>query len=70
MAEAVAAWGTSVTDTVGVGPIVAAMVVGYTGDVRRFATRHRYAAYTGTAPTSGAASSTAVAPRLLRPQDR
>ena len=26
------------------------MVIGYTGEVRRFATRHRYAAYTGTAP--------------------
>ena len=38
------------TDIVGVGPVVAAMVIGYTGDVRRFATRHRYAAYTGTAP--------------------
>ena len=49
--EAVAASGTSVTDIVGVGPIVvAAMVIGYTGEVRRFATRHRYAAYTGTAP--------------------
>ncbi|MBW3612089.1 MAG: IS110 family transposase [Actinobacteria bacterium] len=50
IAEAVAASGTSVTDIVGVGPIVAAMVIGYTGDVRRFGTRHRYAAYTGTAP--------------------
>lgn len=48
--DAVAATGTSVTDIVGVGPIVAAMVIGYTGDVHRFATRHRYAAYTGTAP--------------------
>ena len=48
--EAVAASGTSLTDIKGVGPIVAAMVIGYTGDVRRFATRHRYAAYTGTAP--------------------
>jgi len=48
--EAVAASGTSVTDIVGVGPIVAAMVIGYTGDVRRFQSRHRYASYTGTAP--------------------
>ena len=48
--DAVAASGTSVTDIVGVGPIVAAMVIGYTGDVRRFPTRHRYASYTGTAP--------------------
>jgi transposase len=47
---AVAASSTTVTDITGVGPIVAAMVIGYTGDVHRFATRHRYAAYTGTAP--------------------
>lgn len=50
MVEAVRASGSSVTGIVGVGPIVAAMVIGYTGDVHRFATRHRYAAYTGTAP--------------------
>ncbi len=50
IAQAVSASGTSVTDIVGVGPIVATMVIGYTGDVGRFATRHRYAAYTGTAP--------------------
>lgn len=48
--EAVTASASSVTGIVGVGPIVAAMVIGYTGDVHRFATRHRYAAYTGTAP--------------------
>lgn len=48
--DAVAAANTSVTDIVGVGPIVAAMVIGYTGDVSRFADRHQYASYTGTAP--------------------
>jgi transposase len=50
IAEAVAAAGTSLTELFGVGPIVAAMLIGYTGDVRRFRTRHHYAAYTGTAP--------------------
>ncbi len=48
--DAVAASGTTVTDIFGVGPVLAAMIVGYTGDVRRFETRDRYAAYNGTAP--------------------
>ena len=39
-----------VTDLFGVGPIIAAMLIGYTGDIRRFANRDRYAAYNGTAP--------------------
>ena len=26
------------------------MVIGYSGDIRRFGTSHRYASYTGTAP--------------------
>lgn len=47
---AVEASGTEVTDIMGVGPVVAAMVIGYTGDVDRFATRNHYASYTGTAP--------------------
>ncbi len=38
------------TDVYGVGPIVAAIVIGYTGDVRRFPTAGHYAAYNGTAP--------------------
>ena len=32
------------------GPINAAILIGYTGDPRRFATQHHYAAYNGTAP--------------------
>jgi transposase len=47
---AVEASGTSLTDLYGVGPVVAALLVGYTGDVTRFPTRHHYAAYNGTAP--------------------
>ena len=46
----VAASGTTLTDIFGVGPVIAAMLIGYTGDPRRFATEHRYAAYNGTAP--------------------
>ena len=50
IAAAVAASGTTLTDIFGVGPIVAAMLIGYSGDPTRFATASRYAAYTGTAP--------------------
>ncbi len=47
---AVAASGTTVTEIFGVGPIVAAMLIGYSGDPLRFTTASRYGAYTGTAP--------------------
>jgi transposase len=47
---AVRASGTSVTDLFGVGPIIAAALIGYTGDVERFRNRDRFAAYNGTAP--------------------
>ena len=48
--RAVAAADTSVTDIYGVGPVVAAFLVGYTPPIDRFATADRYAAYNGTAP--------------------
>jgi transposase len=48
--QAVAASGTTVTDLYGVGPIVAAFLIGYTGDPTRFATPDHYPAYNGTAP--------------------
>jgi transposase len=50
IAEAVAASGTTLTELFGVGPVIAAMVIGYTGDVARFRSRDHFAAYTGTAP--------------------
>jgi transposase len=50
IAEAIAASGTSLTELFGVGPVVAAMVIGYTGDVARFRNRDHFAAYTGAAP--------------------
>jgi transposase len=46
----VAASGTTTTEIFGVGPVVAATVLGDTGDVTRFATADRFASYTGTAP--------------------
>jgi transposase len=48
--QAVAASETTVTDIYGVGTIVAAFLIGYTGDPARFTTSDRYAAYNGTAP--------------------
>ena len=50
LCDAVHASGTSLIDIYGVGPIIAAMLIGNTGDITRFANRDRYAAYTGTAP--------------------
>jgi transposase len=50
IAAAVAASKTATTEIFGVGPIVAAIVIGYVGDVTRFETRDRFAAYNGTAP--------------------
>jgi len=48
--KAVNAADTTLTDIYGVGPLVAAFVIGYTGDPSRFASADHYAAYNGTAP--------------------
>jgi transposase len=50
LAAAVQATGTSLTEIFGVGPVIAATVIGETGDVSRFASRDAFAAYNGTAP--------------------
>ncbi len=47
---AVAASGTSLTEIYGCGPICAAMILGHTGNIERFATRSHYASYNATAP--------------------
>ena len=47
---AVRASGTSLTELFGIGPIIACMLVGYTGDVGRFRNADQFAAYNGTAP--------------------
>jgi len=47
---AVAASGTSLTDVYGIGPIIAATLIGYTADIARFGDRDHYAAYNRTAP--------------------
>ncbi len=50
IATAVSASGTSLTDIVGIGPICAAIIIGYGGDVTRFPTKGHFATYNGTAP--------------------
>ena len=48
--DAVAATDTTLLEIYGVGPIIAATLIGYSGDVRRFPTAGHFAAYNGTAP--------------------
>jgi transposase len=47
---AVVASGTTLTDIVGIGPVCAAIIIGFTGDVTRFPTKGHFAAYNATAP--------------------
>ena len=47
---AVAASGTTMTELYGVGPVVAALLIGHSGDMSRFANRDHYASYNATAP--------------------
>ena len=47
---AVAASGTSLVDIRGVGVVVAAMIIGHTGDIARFASAAHFASYNATAP--------------------
>jgi transposase len=49
-AEAVAASGTTLTEMVGVSDVLAAKIIGHTGDIRRFPSVDHYGSYTGTAP--------------------
>jgi transposase len=50
LAAAVRASGTTVTEVFGVGPVVAAAVIGDVRDISRFPSRDCFAAYNGTAP--------------------
>ena len=47
---AVAASETTLTELFGIGPIIASYLIGFTGDIGRFAGRDAYAAYNGTTP--------------------
>jgi transposase len=42
--------GTTLTEMLGIGPVLAAKIIGHTAAVTRFPTRHHYASYSGTAP--------------------
>lgn len=48
--QAVSASGTTLTNIVGIGPINAATILGYSDDIGRFATKAQFASYNGTAP--------------------
>jgi hypothetical protein len=50
LATAVRASGTTLTGVFGIGPAIAATVIGDVRDVSRFRSRDRFAAYNGTAP--------------------
>ena len=50
LATAVRASGTTLTEVFGIGPVIAATVIGDVRDVARFGGRDRFAAYNGTAP--------------------
>ena len=66
---AVAQSKTSLVELFGVGPVLAAKLLGEVGDVRRFPTKHHFAVHTGTAPLE-ASSGPVVRHRLSRAGDR
>jgi transposase len=66
---AVAQSKTTLVELFGVGPVLAAKLLGEVGDVRRFPTKHHFATHTGTAPLE-ASSGQAVRHRLSRAGDR
>jgi transposase len=66
IADAVNASGTTLLEVYGVGPIVAALILGYTGDPGRFPTKDKFATYNGTAPVE--ASSGPMARHRLNPR--
>ena len=57
---AVNASSTTLTEIFGVGPIIAALTIGYTGDITRFPTAGHFAAYNGTAPIEFSSSGRTV----------
>jgi transposase len=63
---AVTASRTSLTTLHGIGPVLAAKLLGEVGDVRRVPTKAKFATYNGTAPIE-ASSGQVVRHRLSRP---
>jgi transposase len=60
---------TTLVELFGVGPVLAAKLLGEVGDTRRFPTKHHFAAHTGTTPLE-ASSGQVVRHRLSRAGDR
>ena len=48
--QAVASSGSTLTEIFGISDVLAAKILGHTGDITRFASADHYASYTGTAP--------------------
>ena len=69
LATLVAQSGSSLTEVAGVGSVVAAKIIGHTGDVARFPDTHHYASFNGTAPID-ASSGDHSRHRLSRRGDR
>jgi transposase len=67
--QAVSRSATTLIELFGVGPILAAKLLGEVGDIGRFPTRHHFAAHTGTAPIE-ASSGEVVRHRLSRAGNR
>ena len=65
----VAASGTQLTALYGIGPVIAGRILAETGDVRRFATKDKFATYNGTAPID-VSSGEQVRQRLSRAGNR
>jgi transposase len=65
----VEASGTTLTEIYGIGPILAARIIGTVGNVARFPTKAHFASYTGTAPVE-VSSGGIVRHRLSRGGDR
>jgi transposase len=59
----VEAWGTTLTEIFGIGPILAARIIGTEGNVERFSSKAHFASYSGTAPVE-ASSGEVVRHRL------
>jgi transposase len=66
---AVAQSNTSLVQLFGVGPVLAATLLGEVGDISRFPSKHHFAAHTGTAPLE-ASSGQVIRHRLSRSGDR
>jgi transposase len=66
LTAAVAASGTSLTQIFGVGPVIAAAIIGDACDISRFASRDRFAACNGTAPVEVSSGSRKVHRLSLR----